>query len=532
MPDKDFETQVQQKMGELKFAPSDAVWQKVEKEIAERKKRRLIFLWLPLAFLLLGGSAWLFTYNENDKLNKQISKERTAEKTNNKDTGLPEKRDETSAAEKDKRIVVNNESHLAIKKNSTGKNKEFEKITKTTMKTVAGKAPVVTPGTPVSSIVVKNKILAAALKPSHPEKNEKFTLKHASPQQPTSALVVNKTKQQKSSLINKPSVAEKNTDETEAIIPGESIIKSEITKKPEELIAQSPVNKIIAKDSIGTANKPADTISVVKKESQPDSSAAIAKQKQPASTRKKILFGITAGAGISNVTDWFPSLFAVRNTSANSYYYSGPSSNITGSTNNTTVTVKPSDTKQGFAFGAGMFVNRQLKRNWKVTATIQYNYYSAKIAVGQKVDSSNAVNQGTVGLDKSVDSYYRTTSSGSYNYTNGYHFIGISPAIEKQLGSKSRISLNTGFTLARMLASNALQYNAQKNIYYKDNSLFNKTQVSLFAGANYRLLQKTTLLEVGPQFSYGLTNLFKNDLYGNGHLFFIAVSARWFFHKK
>ncbi|MEP7278047.1 MAG: hypothetical protein ABI813_05360 [Bacteroidota bacterium] len=62
MPDKDFERLVQQKMDELNFVPSDAVWQRVEKEISTDKKRRV--LWLPLTFLLLMGvGAWMFYSN-------------------------------------------------------------------------------------------------------------------------------------------------------------------------------------------------------------------------------------------------------------------------------------------------------------------------------------------------------------------------------------------------------------------------------------------------------------------------------------
>ena len=60
MPGNEFEKQVQQKMNELHFVPSDAVWRQVEKQINERKKRRLPFLWLMLLGVLLGGASWLY----------------------------------------------------------------------------------------------------------------------------------------------------------------------------------------------------------------------------------------------------------------------------------------------------------------------------------------------------------------------------------------------------------------------------------------------------------------------------------------
>src|ERR1044072_8865404 len=52
MSDHDFEKQVQQKLGELKLRPSDAVWMEVEKNIRDKKRRRR-FLWLWSAALLV-----------------------------------------------------------------------------------------------------------------------------------------------------------------------------------------------------------------------------------------------------------------------------------------------------------------------------------------------------------------------------------------------------------------------------------------------------------------------------------------------
>src|ERR1044072_9415939 len=52
MSANDLETQVQQKLGELKLRPSDAVWMEVEKSIRDKKRRRGFF-WLWSAALLV-----------------------------------------------------------------------------------------------------------------------------------------------------------------------------------------------------------------------------------------------------------------------------------------------------------------------------------------------------------------------------------------------------------------------------------------------------------------------------------------------
>jgi hypothetical protein len=53
----DFEKQVQQKMEELDFAPSEPVWTNIEKEIRKKDKRRY-FIWLPVLLLLAGGGLY------------------------------------------------------------------------------------------------------------------------------------------------------------------------------------------------------------------------------------------------------------------------------------------------------------------------------------------------------------------------------------------------------------------------------------------------------------------------------------------
>jgi hypothetical protein len=65
-----FEKQVQQKMEELSFSPSAPVWQRVEEAIKKKKDRRRALLWLPLLFLLLGGSIWLLV---NQKKTNEIA---------------------------------------------------------------------------------------------------------------------------------------------------------------------------------------------------------------------------------------------------------------------------------------------------------------------------------------------------------------------------------------------------------------------------------------------------------------------------
>jgi hypothetical protein len=73
-----FEKQVQEKMDELQFVPTEPVWKNIEKQIRTKKDRRRIILWLPFLFLLLSGGAWwLATQNHADTI-ATIEKNREA----------------------------------------------------------------------------------------------------------------------------------------------------------------------------------------------------------------------------------------------------------------------------------------------------------------------------------------------------------------------------------------------------------------------------------------------------------------------
>ena len=62
-----FENNVQQKMGELKLVPSEAVWKNVEGNIRQQKRRRRVIFFL--SFILLVGLAGGSLLLQNDTLN-------------------------------------------------------------------------------------------------------------------------------------------------------------------------------------------------------------------------------------------------------------------------------------------------------------------------------------------------------------------------------------------------------------------------------------------------------------------------------
>jgi hypothetical protein len=292
--------------------------------------------------------------------------------------------------------------------------------------------------------------------------------------------------------------------------------EKKLTNKQEPDTATG-IQSQIPNDSVSiTKHSGIDSIKNIRHDSVDHSAAKQASQ----SKRGKIEWGLHLDAGFSTITPGFPGFFVNRvNTGAYSATPGNPGSS--GNLNNGNISyTSPSDIKSHFSWSAGITVRKSIGKTWRLNSGLNYSMYATGIALGSKVTDS-------VGLDKVV---YRNGRSGTY--TNRFHFIELPLTIEKQLGRRSRFSINGGLAFSLLAASNQLHFDQQTNLYYTDNSLINKTQWSLLAGLNYRILQKKIRVETGPLLNYHLGNTFNKDIYGNGHWFFAGLRATVFFGER
>lgn len=103
MHENKFEKQVQEKMEELQFAPSDAVWGNIDKEINKGKKRRRPVFWLffLFGFLLLGGG-YFFAVNRNSpKVLANVQQQKQIERLQNKQSIANDKKVDDRKKEND-----------------------------------------------------------------------------------------------------------------------------------------------------------------------------------------------------------------------------------------------------------------------------------------------------------------------------------------------------------------------------------------------------------------------------------------------
>jgi len=90
---------------------------------------------------------------------------------------------------------------------------------------------------------------------------------------------------------------------------------------------------------------------------------------------------------------------------------------------------------------------------------------------------------------------------------------------------------NAGASMSGLISSNAVVYDNYNQAYYNNNDLFRKVQITFLGGINTQFKLGSTAVHLGPQFQYGLTNLFKHDDYGTQHLFSMGLQANIFLKK-
>ena len=249
-----------------------------------------------------------------------------------------------------------------------------------------------------------------------------------------------------------------------------------------------------------------------------DTLKIVARKKKDSRKKNKMKWGITAGPGLSSVSEKF--------IQKGYLYPSNASAPIVPN-----YPVLPSE-KTSFAYFAGLQLQKPLNKTTSVFTGIRYAYSGIKITRGNPVNLPLTVYLSNY-YAANISSYYSAVPSGKSNYTSHYHFLEIPLGIEKQLGQKSRFSVNAGLSVTRLLATNALQFDPQSGVYYKDDSHFNKTQWNILAGIQYNLVSKEKYsLRIGPQVQYGLTSLLNKKSPYSEHLFFGGIQLLLLRNRK
>ena len=232
--------------------------------------------------------------------------------------------------------------------------------------------------------------------------------------------------------------------------------------------------------------------------------------------------GFTAGIGSSGV----------NNILGSSYFTPPNSLNAAGAP----PAHSPSSIQSDLSFYAGLFLKKSFSKKMSLSAGINYHYYSTKIHTGEPGDSVVYVypanSNFTLAAAVPVPSYYR--SGTTHSYTNHFHFIELPMLMNVQLNSNQKIPIiwEAGLSFSYLIHTDALQFDPVSGVYYKNNSVFNKTQVNAITGFAIGFYKNKKLIQIGPEFQYGLTNILQSYANTKQHFFYGGLKLSLVPQKK
>src|SRR5206468_1027936 len=118
-----------------------------------------------------------------------------------------------------------------------------------------------------------------------------------------------------------------------------------------------------------------------------------------------------------------------------------------------------------------------LSKRISFSAGINYHYYSTTIATGMKINTTLAT-YNNMGQAIRATSYYE--NGQSQHFTNQYHLIEVPLSANYQINKSKRIPLvwELGLTPGYIVSSNALYYDPNTNVYFKNYLQPNKWQLN------------------------------------------------------
>ncbi|MEO7047012.1 MAG: hypothetical protein ABI091_17045 [Ferruginibacter sp.] len=472
MQEDEFEKQVTKNMEGFGVEPSASVWTKVERRIRKEKKRRFVF-WLWILLLFLGSgivTAIIFSQKEGGKI---IVANGNTDKNRSIPILPPTKKDSLHIDKKIKEIGKSTKE-IKPKKESDISGQTNKNLNKNHPVTRSKKVPY--GNTEIIEPVTANEFARPTQKKQALTNKEPSAEKHPALQTKSVAITEEKRiSQDFPDNIDTEAVVKKNN------IPGLKI---------EDTVA----NKLVIADSLST---------VLKKEM---ANKKIQKWKS----------GVEVSAGRSGFSN---GLFSQdKSFDVNAAPGSGQ-----------TPDPGPSPVNPSFAGSVGLFIIKEVSNKLALTFGIDYSYMSSQRSIGSKVDSARILSNNFSTVVQ-VSNFYRPSGTVTNNYTNQFHFIGLSGGVSWQIvhSNKFKLYWENGLGFNRVITSNLLHYNPQLPGYYKDNSLLVKNQFIFSTGL---LIPIDKRLVIKPFLSYNLTPVLKYQGSNNTHFSSWGIRLKYIVKK-
>ena len=507
MHDPKFEKEVQQRMEELEFTPSEAVWVNLHRGLHKEKRRRAPMLWL---FFLLGGmmlgagGASLFYFS-------RPSSPRLSSMSGIGAAGSP----------------------------ATGK---------TTVVTVSPVAPATAKNVEPKNGIVTGSPVASARGKNIMPKNVIVT---------GSAAAEKRAMATGSSATGKKTIATGSPATVRTMVEGgrgntgaqqREGNRSIVTGVPGQLhptadrdIASS-LGRIRLSSAMAGLNV-RDLNSSAKK--QPLTARAAMADKHAA---KKARFsntpsweaGFAAGGGLSSAA-----LSQTPAVHAQTSYLTSPTLSLASSLQlSASGAGRPqlrfSRIRPDVSFWAGIFVQRPVLKRLSLTLGLNLHYYSTRLETGQQAPDSVNTNRASLFYPTTAYAYAPRAAQGApytsenYKYSNHYYFLEIPISLQWQFNRSRKTPLfwEGGLSYSRLVSANALYYNEKSGMYYKDGGAASPNHLLAFSSVMVGLSWRGNLIRLGPEGQYGLSSLVNTNNASGQHLCYgglkvIVIPRKW-----
>jgi hypothetical protein len=194
---------------------------------------------------------------------------------------------------------------------------------------------------------------------------------------------------------------------------------------------------------------------------------------------------------------------------------------------------KPSTISPGFTFSVGAEIKRELSKRFSVSAGLNYTQLNTRSKVGDRINSSNIVNNGVRGY-LFVQSYYLLDQNENKEYKNKYHFIELPITLHTRLNNSEKLPIywDAGIVVSRLLSSTSLHFDGTTGVYYKNDKLLNQTQMGLATGVSFALFNKTAHpLWIGPSVRSNISSILKKDISASQHFVTLGLDVKFFLKK-
>ena len=536
MHDPKFEKEVQQKMTELEFSPSESVWANVEKEINQLHTRRSFpFFWrlaLP-ALLLLAGGGYYFFWSKPATVSPAYPVAATSTHTNptapatGKDAAA--NRNKQRRAAKPQRVKMQ-AATLQQKHNVHGgvRGSTGIRSTSTCIQHLRRNAA------PAST-----RLIAPVARGSH-IRTGRQTIKFiqtgaggsatlaAAPDNTTTATRINttatRTKRSTSIPITththhpavEASASESNAGGL-ATTSGSGSVMTEPAANGGNLASSAGRQHILFNPALAKLNSSTAAIHAGKLATK--NTVAIKTLQSPHRPWEAAFAG---GIGVSSLHQAQISNVTLNNAAS--------SFSNTAATNTVTyAAARPSKqyvstVKPGISFWAGVLANKPLSDRWSISLGLNLYYYSTRVRIGEQVNNytPSSATLLTSSAVAPIQSYPYYNTGNDQAYTNRYYFMELPIAAEWKINRSHLLPLfwDGGLSVSYLMGSSAVYYNTKSGVYFKDGGVANHTQVNISTALMVGLPVKGLRVQVGPQVQYGLTPLLNTELSGSQHIFY------------